>query len=335
MDSLPPELLQNVLCLLTVHDLRCWKATCQASSQSGRAALTTGTHAALRMTREVALIWSAICDDEEASSSWRGRARTLFKKDATAFVAGFEFWPREVLRSLGVGVLGDVLRYLSRTKVPIGSDIGLQVVLALVEAWEDMALAWCLLPAANRRKSAPQLFEIVPLLEDWGSVDKIATLLHAAVRMETDGHHLIRCVMEHWCYGHMGKAAAVVVRTVRLELAGCRGGSGGGGSSGGGSGRGTGYGGSGDGGTGGDSSGSGWASGILASATPEAQLWKHMLMQLRGLIARVHADLDQIWDSATSKWDAFFAAAAANHTDRVIRDALRLYADHSPWHCED
>lgn len=92
----------------------------------------------------------------------------------------------------------------------------MQVVLALVEPWEDIALAWCLLPAAIRRKSAPQLAEVAPLLEDWTDIDKIATLLHASTRIETDGHLLICAIMEHWGQGHMEKAAWVVLRVVRI-----------------------------------------------------------------------------------------------------------------------
>lgn len=211
---LPVDVIEQVLCELTAHDLRRWKTCCSFGARLGRRVLSTSETGPACITREVAFAWWEGCGEQGWRTWLKGRARTLFSHHASAFVAGFEFWPREQLRKHGVDVLSEMLRYTSRTRAPIGSDIGLQVLLELVEDWEDMERAWLLLPAAMRRSGRPHLDDILPLIESWSSAHKIAALLMHEVRsMVANGHLLIAQLLNTWALPSMSKAAAVVLNT--------------------------------------------------------------------------------------------------------------------------
>lgn len=244
--DLPPDLLQHILSgTLLVRHLKSWKATCTIAAQAGRRALTKSTFGPSYVTRSVALVWERHRDLDateqfgfqcgnavntplvQAWLDWRrGPARSMFKEHTNAFVAGFEYWPREQLIAHGVPAISDVLRYMSRTRAPIGSDIGLQVLLAHLADWEDMELAWELLPAAMRRSGRPRLQELAPYLEDWDNVENICVILMRALsseaREQADAprriprqlHTLISELIESWEVHSMPKAAQVVVRLV-------------------------------------------------------------------------------------------------------------------------
>ena len=219
--SLPPDLLQHILTTLTVYDIVRFKVASNATAQAGRVALTACTVGLAQITRKVASMAHAESEDEWRR--WRKQARELFNAHAPSFVAGFEHWPRQLLIRRGVTVLSGVLRYTSRTRVPIGSDVGLQLLIALMEPWFAMDKAWELLPAALRRDGRPELDEIVPFLEAWTDVDSIARLVHCALGhvegpLDFELAQLVRSILEHWAQSSMPKAVSVLLHVFELSL---------------------------------------------------------------------------------------------------------------------
>lgn len=205
--TLPLDVLHKIMASLHVSDLRSWKPVCSFAAKLGRACLMHSKEGPACITREVA---SAV---DWADMTRRKRARELFSANAAAFIHGLEFWPRETIRDRGVPLVSDLLRYISRTRAPIGSDVGLQVLISVIERhFGCMHQAWLLLPAAMRRSGRPGMAEFLPFLEQWASIEQLSALLmHDVGSMLTSGHMLIRHLMEHWPLASMAKAAAVTM----------------------------------------------------------------------------------------------------------------------------